>query len=131
MKELSNTDALNEEIKSPNVIILFYMDGCPHCENVKKYWDKLEDNKPSGTKYAQIESAKLPSDMISGFPTFKKFSNGKEIKTINGEVTNEEFNKQLGLSGGRRRRFRSRRGKRKSRSTRRHIPLRSKLTSTR
>ena len=125
MKELTSIDEFNEKIKSSKVIVLFYMNGCPHCENVKgEFWNKLQDNNPLGTTYAQIESTKLPSDTdVTGFPTFKKFSNGNEIKRIDGEVDKSKFDKELGLSGGRRRRFRSRRGKRKSRTTRRRIPL--------
>ena len=52
-------------------------------------------------------------------PPVKEFITAEELHNDR----KSKFDKELGLSGGRRRRFRSRRGKRKSRTTRRRIPL--------
>ena len=42
MKELDG-DTLKQKIKSGKpVAIFFYMDGCPHCDKMKKPWDDLE-----------------------------------------------------------------------------------------
>jgi thiol-disulfide isomerase/thioredoxin len=46
MKELDG-DTLKKEIKSGKPIaIFFYMDGCPHCDKMKKPWDDLEKEVP-------------------------------------------------------------------------------------
>jgi len=136
MKELTKAD-FEKEIQSPVVIILFYMSGCSHCDTVKEdFWNGLQNNNPPGVNYAQIESEEIPKELgVTGFPTFKKYKNGKDVKTVSGEIKKNDivvdgktvpgFDTQLvaeSRSGGRRRR---------SRSTRRRIPLRPKLSPTR
>jgi len=104
MKELDEA-SLKKEIQSGKpVAIFFYMDGCPHCDAMKKPWSDLEkENRTTG--FCKIESSKIPSDMgITGFPHFEV--HGKSKKTADGEMTKEELKKKLfGASGGRRRRM--------------------------
>lgn len=116
MKELDR-ESVNTALKSSKpVAIFFYMTGCPHCERMEPIWNELEKDMKD-QEFAKVESANVPPELgITGFPTFKK---GKT--TLNGEMSKEALKGGL-FGGGRRRR---------SRSTRRHIPLRTKLASTR
>jgi hypothetical protein len=98
-------------LKKQPLLVLFFMDGCPHCEANKPAWE--EAKKKSKVPTAEIEASATPEEEATGFPTMKyKGPNGtKEIsgqKSSGDEILNElEVPKKS--SGGRRRRFRSRR----------------------
>jgi hypothetical protein len=117
MKELDG-DSLKKMMNSGKpVAIFFYMDGCPHCEVMKKPWDDLEKEVPH-TDFCKIESKKVPSEMgITGFPHFEV--HGKSKRKADGSSSKAELKKKLFGAGGRRRtRSRARRltrrvGKRK------------------
>ena len=121
MKDLTSPKSVNEMMKSGKpVAIFFYMTGCPHCERMEPIWNELE-NEVKDHEFAKVESAHVPPELgITGFPKFKKGG-----VTADGEMSKEDLKKKLfgkSRSGGRRRR---------SRSTRRRIPLRPKLSPTR
>jgi thiol-disulfide isomerase/thioredoxin len=103
MKELDG-DTLKKEIKSGKpVAIFFYMDGCPHCDKMKKPWDDLEKEVPH-TDFCKIESSRVPSEMgITGFPHFEVHSKSKKKKVVDGSSSKEELKKKLFGTGGRRR----------------------------
>ena len=103
MKELDG-DTLKKEIKSGKpVAIFFYMDGCPHCDKMKKPWDDLEKEVPH-TDFCKIESSKVPSELgITGFPHFEVHSKSKKKKVVDGSSSKEELKKKLFGTGGRRR----------------------------
>jgi thiol-disulfide isomerase/thioredoxin len=103
MKELDG-DTLKKEIKSGKPIaIFFYMNGCPHCDKMKKPWDDLEKEVPH-TDFCKIESAKVPSEMgITGFPHFEVHTKSKKKKVVDGSSSKEELKKKLFGTGGRRR----------------------------
>lgn len=113
---------------SKPVAIFFYMDGCPHCEAMKPIWDALE-KEASNVEFVAVESANTPSELgITGFPTFMKIENGKQVGSASGEMDKEELKRALLGAGGRRRRYRSRRLRRTRRkvlhrTTRRNIPF--------
>lgn len=137
MKELKRLDDVKKLLTSSKpVYVFFYLTGCPHCETMEPIWDSLEKDHPS-VMFVKAESSVVPTELgISGFPTFLKIENGKTVSRVNGEMSKEDLKSQLlGSSGGRRRRssrFRSRRRKHGiHRSTRRRIPLRVKLSSSR
>jgi thiol-disulfide isomerase/thioredoxin len=100
MKELDG-DSLKKVIKSGKpVAIFFYMDGCPHCDAMKKPWDDLEKEVPR-MEFIKIESSKVPSDMgITGFPHFEV--HGKAKKVSDGSSSKAELKKKLFGTGGRR-----------------------------
>lgn len=131
MKDLTSPESVNEMMKTGRpTAIFFYMTGCPHCERMEPIWNQLE-NEVKDHEFAKVESAHVPPELgITGFPKFKKGG-----VTADGEMSKEDLKKKLfgkiptgkiptGKSrfGGRRRR---------SRSTRRRIPLRPKLSPTR
>ena len=98
-------------LKKQPLLVLFFMDGCPHCEANKPAWEEAKKNSKVPT--AEIEASATPEEEATGFPTMKyKGPNGtKEISGKKGsgdEILNElEVPKKS--SGGRRRGFRSHR----------------------
>lgn len=65
-----------EKILKQPVLVLFYMDGCPHCEANKPAWE--EAKKRAGVRTVEIESSATPeSSGVTGFPTMTY--KGKEI----------------------------------------------------
>jgi len=118
MKEIDG-GKLKQVINSGKpVAIFFYMDGCPHCDAMKKPWDDLEKEVPR-MEFCKIESAKVPSEMnITGFPHFEVHDKGKKV--ADGSSSKAELKKKLfGAPGGRRQQSRGR-TVRKSRRTRKH-----------
>lgn len=98
-------------------------------------WSELETETPN-IEFVKVESASVPAELgISGFPKFMKIENGKKTKTADGEMGKEDLKTALLSVGGRRRRpsrlTRIRRKRTVRRSTRRNIPLRTKLSASR
>ena len=111
-----------ELLKTQPLLVLFFMDGCPHCEANKPAWE--EAKKKANVPTAEIESSATPEEEATGFPTMKyKSSEGtKETsgKKNSGDEILDELKVPKKSAGGRRRRLRSRRhinrrGGRKSR----------------
>jgi thiol-disulfide isomerase/thioredoxin len=115
--ELTDKDDVRKTMKSTEpVAIFFYMDGCPHCDRMKKPWSDLE-SKHKDVKLVKVESKNVPEESgISGFPHFELVKDGKKVKSVDGEMDGGELEKQLfgGKSGGRRRRTRSRKTRRRT-----------------
>jgi thiol-disulfide isomerase/thioredoxin len=107
---------LEEVLKKKNIIIFFFMNGCPYCEKTKPFWDELKKRDSGKYEFAEIESQEVSDEKakelgIKGYPHFIKIdSQGKkkgvsESKTSLGELSSALF----GSKGGRRtRRFRRR-----------------------
>jgi len=111
-----------ELLKKQPLLVLFFMDGCPHCEANKPAWE--EAKKKANVPTVEIEASATPEEEATGFPTMKyKSSEGtKETsgKKNSGDEILEELKVPKKSAGGRRRRLRSRRhvnrrGGRKSR----------------
>jgi len=89
-----------EKILKQPVLVLFYMDGCPHCEANRKAWD--EAKKKAGVRTVEIESSATPETSgVTGFPTMTY--KGKEISGQ--KNSGDEILKELGVpikKGGRR-----------------------------
>jgi hypothetical protein len=118
-------------LKQRPLLVLFFMNGCPHCEANKPAWE--EAKRKADVPTAEIDEEATPSEEATGFPTMK-YLNDEETKEISGQKeSGDEILDELKVpkksSGGRRRRLRSRRyinraGSRK----RRHRTLRSYVT---
>ena len=135
MKQLKRSEDVKKLMTSSKpVVIFFFLEGCPHCETMDPIWEELEKETPD-TEFIKVESSAVPSELgITGFPKFMKIQGGKQVSSVDGEVSKDELkSKLLSATGGRRsRRLRRTRRKRSVyRSTRRHIPFRSKFRSTR
>ena len=86
-----------------NVIVFFYMDGCPYCVRTQPFWNQLKKTK-MGKKYkfAEIESAELPDGMrelkgISGFPHFIAKTDGQELSSPGSKTSLKELMDSLHL----------------------------------
>jgi thioredoxin-like negative regulator of GroEL len=86
-----------------NVIVFFYMDGCPYCVRTQPFWNQLKKTK-MGKKYkfAEIESAELPPGLreqkgISGFPHFIARTDGQELSSPGSKTSLKELMDALHL----------------------------------
>ena len=110
------------------LLVLFFMDGCPHCDANKPAWE--EAKRKADVPTAEIEASATPEEEATGFPTMK-YKSEKGTKEISGQKDSgdailEELDVPKKSAGGRRRRIRSRRhvDRRGGRKTR-HRTLRS------
>ncbi len=92
----------NRMIKDKPTMVLFYMDGCGHCENMKPEWGKFEENaentnmdrvlaRVNANYIGQIDG---DTDVI-GYPTIMGLINGKKHREFTGKRTQDEFMKFL------------------------------------
>ena len=111
-----------ELLKKQPLLVLFFMDGCPHCDANKPAWE--EAKKKANVPTAEIESSATPEEEATGFPTMKYKSSEGTKETTGQKKSGDEILEELKVpkksTGGRRRRLRSRRhvnrrGGRKSR----------------
>ena len=137
MKELKRSEDVKKALTSSKpVVIFFYLTGCPHCDAMDPIWSALEKETPN-VEFVKAESSVVPAELgITGFPKFIRVAGGKQVSSVDGEVSKDELKTKLlsSLGGRRRRSSRLKRTRRKHtvrRSTRRHIPFRIKFSSTR
>ena len=112
------------KLKQRPVLVLFYMDGCPHCKTNEKAWK--EAKKKYGGNTAEIESAEATG--VTSFPTMKYISEGGQESTISGaQESGDEILQKLNVpsSGGRRRRRATRRTNNRRNRKLRHRTLRN------
>ena len=111
-----------ELLKTQPLLVLFFMDGCPHCEANKPAWE--EAKKKANVPTVEIEASATPEEEATGFPTMKYKSREGTKETSGKKNSGDEILEELKVpkksAGGRRRRLRSRRdinrrGGRKSR----------------
>ena len=98
-------EAAKKLLKKQPLLVLFFMDGCSHCEANKPAWEEAKKNSKVPT--AEIEASATPDGEANGFPTMKYRS-----KTISGQKeSSDEILNELGVpkksSGGGRKRLRT------------------------
>jgi thiol-disulfide isomerase/thioredoxin len=82
------TDSEIMELKKKHGIVLFYMNGCGHCETMKPAWNKLitelKDKHKNEIILGAIESSSMDmfkthgiNPAVSGFPTILYFQPGR------------------------------------------------------
>jgi len=117
--------SLDSFLKKRNIIIYFFMIGCPYCEKTTPLWNELKD-KHKEIEFVEVESQDITPEKkeeleIEGYPQFLKINkNGKKKKVKGSKDTLQQLEKELELGkffGGRRRR--SRRFRNRIRKTRR------------
>ena len=116
--ELKDVAKVRDPLKPKGpIVIFFYLDGCGHCEAMKQpYWDLSKE--VTGMKFYKAESEHVPEELgITGFPQFVKVQDGKQTKSVGGEMSKEELKAKL-LGGGRRKRTRRHRSRRLTRRRR-------------
>jgi len=100
-------DRLESLLKKQNIIIYFFMIGCPYCEKTKPIWDEFKSQQ-KGFEFAEIESADVPDEKknslgISGFPHFIMIKKGKRKAVSGSKSTVQELKNAFSLgsfSGG-------------------------------
>ncbi len=93
-------------------MILYYMNGCPHCATNQSAWDQAKDEMKEKAEIKEIESANAPT--IKSFPTMVFIAaNGKEKRITGARKTGEEILEELKIrnEGGSRVRRRNTRGR--------------------
>lgn len=107
---------VKQKLKRRPLLVLFYMNGCSHCEANKPMWDEMK-KKHIHIPVEEIESANVPYDEhVSGFPTMKfKPAKGRERVLTGQQESASEIERKLGLV----RRLTRHRTRRSRRSTRR------------
>ena len=80
------------------VLVLFFMDGCPHCAANKPAWDSLK--KETKVPMAEIEASATPeSTGVYGFPTMMLVTETGEIRKTEGQKSSAaEIKKDLKMS---------------------------------
>ena len=106
------------------VLVLFFMDGCPHCEHTEKAWKDVKSKMKGKARVVEIEESAVPASAgVSSFPTMAYKSDSGE-KTITGSRTDASaIESELGLPtsrGGARRSRRNRRTRKLRHRTLRH-----------
>lgn len=106
-------DAAKKALQQRPVLALFYMIGCPHCENNKPAWEDAKKKAPKDTEIVEVDAEATPEEEgVEGFPTMKmKKADGTETKTSGEKSSGEEILKELEVSkkGGSKRRRRTHR----------------------
>lgn len=84
------TKLANAKKASTPIVILYHMEGCPHCVMMRPAWEackeklaKATDKKDGVVAEVEFKGMKcLPADMqdVAGFPTIKGFKDGKAIE---------------------------------------------------
>ena len=89
--ELSADKFLSQLMEHENLVVMFSVDWCGHCQKLKPTFEKAAAN--SNVQYAHVDCEKEKSlaEMcnIKGFPQVKKFS----VKDFNNERTVENIQK--------------------------------------
>jgi len=96
------------ELKKKHGIVLFYMNGCGHCETMKPAWNKviseLKDKHKNEIILGAVESSNMDmfkkhgiSPSVSGFPTILYFHPNKlsNPEAYNGDRSYEDLKKWI------------------------------------
>ena len=103
-------NAINNMNEKPNpkedevMLVLFYVDWCPHCKSVKPEWEKLmklNNTKVNGKNIkiqaanaegSEVEKEAARDNNVEGYPTIKLISQS-EVVDYNGARNAEEMGK--------------------------------------
>lgn len=112
------------------LLVLFFMDGCPHCEANESAWKEAK-KKAGSIKIAEIEASAVPQSAgVDGFPTMQYTDEQGKIRTTQGaKQSGDQIVNELGLrKGGRRLKRRHTLRNRNSRRRQRHRTLRNHVS---
>jgi len=92
MKHLKRSEDVKKLMTSSKpVVIFFFLEGCPHCTTMDPIMSELEKETPD-IQFVKVESSVVPSELgISGFPKFIKIQGGKQVSSVDGEVSKDEL----------------------------------------
>jgi hypothetical protein len=111
-------DARRSLRKRP-VLVLFFMDGCPHCVHNEPAWRAATKKVKGKMKIVRVESKDVPPEEgVSSFPTMKfRPAHGPDRVLPGSQTTGADILMKLGLKGERG----TRRRKADTRRTRRRV----------
>ena len=98
-------EAARKLLKKQPLLVLFFMDGCSHCEANKPAWEQAK--KKSKVPTAEIEASATPEEEATGFPTMKYGKKKISGQKGSGDEILDELNVPKKSSGGRRNRLRT------------------------
>ena len=109
-------DAAKKALAQRPVLVLFYMIGCPHCENNTPAWEEAKAKAPKDMEIVEVDADATPEEeRVNGFPTMKvKKADGSETETSGKKSSGDEILKELGVApkkGGSKRRRRTHRSR--------------------
>jgi thioredoxin-like negative regulator of GroEL len=90
---------LNTFLKNKKVIILFYMNNCGHCMELRPIWDKIiaKTLKTKDIYILEIEESFLQyipkKYRVLGFPSILAYNNGLNVKEFNDKRTIKNIEK--------------------------------------
>ena len=117
-------EAARKLLKKQPLLVLFFMDGCSHCEANKPAWE--EAKKKANVPTAEFEASATPEEEATGFPTMKYGKKEISGQKESGDEILDELKVPKKSSGGRRHRLRTgRRVNRLRGGKSRHRTLRS------
>jgi thioredoxin-related protein len=104
--ELSDKDFSDDgkslNVRSPYMLVLFKMNGCPHCEHFLPTWEKLATNYQQGKKcvcFGEVEITKRNVTKVRdvhGFPTIRLYNNvNKRVYEYRGDRSYNDVTKFL------------------------------------
>ena len=96
-------EAARKLLKKQPLLVLFFMDGCSHCEANKPAWE--EAKKKSKVPTAEIEASATPEEEATGFPTMKYGKKEISGQKESGDEILDELKVPKKSSGGRRSRL--------------------------
>jgi len=98
-------EAARKLLKKQPLLVLFFMDGCSHCEANKPAWE--EAKKKANVPTAEIEASATPEEEATGFPTMKYGKKAISGQKESGDEILDELKVPKKSSGGRRNRLRT------------------------
>ena len=88
-------------LQSRPVLVLFHMDGCPHCIHNEPAWRSASKKVKGRVKIIRIESKDVPPEEgVTSFPTMKfRPLHGPDRVLPGSQKTGADILKKLGLKG--------------------------------
>ncbi len=83
---------VKEGFSGSNELVLYHMNGCPHCVKMMPEWAKFEKNNDTSIKTRKTERGEKPDEVkkhgIKGFPSVLLLDgNGDKVKSYEGPRT--------------------------------------------
>jgi len=127
--ELTSWDDAQTKLKSPNTIVIYYADWCPHCVSKADMWKDFAKQLKGKVNVYKLESEYHRG--INGVPTYGVNTTGTPQLKNSGSEDVEGLKKDLlSASGGNSRRL-IRRGRKTNRTLRGNVAFTQKLRSAR
>jgi hypothetical protein len=119
MYEGGRVEEARRSLRSRPVLVLFFMNGCPHCIHNEPAWRAASKKVKGKMKIVRIESKDVPPEEgVTSFPTMKyRPANGPDRVLPGSQKTGHDILSKLGLKGSRG----TRRRKADTRRTRRRV----------